>query len=150
MANFKIGLDVETWIRDCWLLERYSQPFRACSVLLNTGGKFDFDAVSTDDQIIANISTSNLKTAGGKNGIGKIHKLRADMLFLTMANAATRLIVLTEKDMAEFWWTEKERGRVPIGIEIVHAEIPASLRAQLEKAKEIASLEVTPKKSTNS
>ena len=60
---------------------------------IRSGGVFDFDAVSEDRSIVATISTSGSKTSGGKNAVGKILKLRSDMLFLTMVEAERRIIV---------------------------------------------------------
>jgi hypothetical protein len=50
---------------------------------LKFGGVFDFDAASGDKTIVATISTSEAKTPGGKYAVGKMLKLRSDMLFLT-------------------------------------------------------------------
>jgi hypothetical protein len=51
---------------------------------IRSGGVFDFDAVSGDKSIVATISTSGAKTSGGKYAVGKILKIRSDMLFLMM------------------------------------------------------------------
>jgi hypothetical protein len=80
---------------------------------------FDFDAVSENRSIVATISTSGSKTAGGKHAAGEILKLRSDMLFLTMVEAKRRLIVLTERDMCDKCEREAAVGRVPPEIEFV-------------------------------
>lgn len=49
--------------------------------------------------MVATISTSGSKTSGGKHAVGKILKIRSDMLFLTMIEEKRRLVVLTERDM---------------------------------------------------
>ena len=72
-------------------------------------------------------------------------KIRADMLFLTMADAAKRLVVLTEQDMYERCLEERASGRVPPEIEFLIAAIPSELRARLQKSKAISSAEVKPK-----
>jgi hypothetical protein len=72
---------------------------------------FDFDAVCGDKSIAATISTSGAKTSGGKHAVGKIQKLRSDMLFLTMIEAKQRLVVLTERDMYELFLKEAAGGR---------------------------------------
>jgi hypothetical protein len=101
--------------------------------------------VSDDDKIVATISTSNSFTAGGKHAVGKLMKLRSDMLFLTMAEAERRVIVLTERDMYERCIAEKDGGRVPPEIEFVLAQIPEELRLRLQKAKAASSKEVSPR-----
>lgn len=124
--------------------QKFGQQFRRERLRLSSGGVFDFDAVSADDRIVASISTSGGKTSGGKPGVGKLQKLRADMLFLTMVAADKRLIVLTERDMYEVCLKEHQGGRVPLGIEFYLAELPAELAATLRDAKEQASREVRP------
>lgn len=146
MANSKIQIEIENWIRTNSLPEMYHQRFFPMHLRLETGGYFDFDAVSEDSSIVANISTSNSVTASGKNASAKIQKLRSDMLFLIMTTVKTRLIVLTEKDMYDFCSQEKLNGRVPSGIDFVHVEIPSALKELLQKAKKSASEEVSPKK----
>jgi len=66
--------------------------------------------VSGDKNIVATISTSGAKTSGGKYAVGKILKIRSDMLFLTMVEAKRRVVVLTEQDMYEQCLKEKEGG----------------------------------------
>jgi hypothetical protein len=123
----------------------FGTRFRRERLTLRSGGKFDFDAVSDDDRIVATISTSNSFTAGGKHAVGKLMKLRSDMLFLSMAEAERRVIVLTESDMYERCIAEKNGGRVPREVEFVLAQIPNELRLRLQSAKAASSKEVSPK-----
>jgi len=145
MADTRVQLEVEDWVRTTWMLEEFGQKFRRERLPLRSGGKFDFDAVSADEKIIATISTSSSLTSGGKHGVGKMMKLRSDMLFLIMAAAERRLVVLTEDDMYKRCLAEADGGRVPPEIEFVLAAIPDDLRAKLEKAKAKSSAEVSPK-----
>ena len=112
---------------------------------LRSGGVFDFDTVSEDRSIVATISTSGAKTAGGKHAVGKTLKLRSDMLFLTMVAAKRRVIVLTERDMCDQSEKEYAGGRVPPEIEFVCAVIPDELRARLIEGRERASGESSRK-----
>ena len=145
MADTRVQLEVEDWVRREWLPTKFNQQFRRERLRLSAGGVFDFDAVSSDNTIVANISTSSGITSGGKNPSGKIQKLRADMLFLLMVKAEKRLIVLTEKGMYDLCLKEKSNGRVPLEIEFVLVEIPEMLAASLHNAKSIASKEVSPR-----
>ena len=145
MADTRIQLEVEDWVRTVWMRERFGQKFRRERLPLRSGGKFDFDAVSADEKVIATISTSSSLTSGGKHGVGKMMKLRSDMLFLIMAAAERRLVVLTEADMYKRCLAEVEGGRVPPEVEFVLAAIPAELRTRLEQAKAKSSAEVSPK-----
>ena len=146
MADTRIPLEAEDWIRQEWLPQKYGQSFRRERLRLDAGGVFDFDAVSADNFIVASISTSSASTSGGKRGAGKLKKLQADMLFLIMAKAQKRMIVLTERDMYQLCQKEKSDGRVPLSIEFVHAELPDDLAIRLRGAKETASREVSPSK----
>ncbi|MFN8434321.1 MAG: hypothetical protein U0V18_09880 [Anaerolineales bacterium] len=145
MADTRVQLEVEDWVRREWLPSKFEQVFRRERLRLNSGGVFDFDAVSSDNTIVANISTSSGITSGGKNPSGKIQKLRADMLFLLMVETDSRLIVLTEKSMYDLCLKEKSNGRVPHGIEFVLVELPEALSKSLHDAKSIASKEVAPR-----
>lgn len=146
MADSRIQLEIEKWIRDNFLPQKYHQQFTPRRLQLNTEGFFDFDAVSADDTIVANISTSSYKTSGGKNGSGKIQKIRSDMLFLLMVPAKKRLIVFSEEDMFDYFMKEKQKGRVPNEVELIYSPIPENLRSYLLDAKKIAAHEVSPMK----
>ncbi|HUH96701.1 MAG TPA: hypothetical protein VLZ89_05040 [Anaerolineales bacterium] len=144
MADTRIQLEAEDWVRREWLPEQYGQKFRRERLRLTSGGVFDFDAVSLDDSIVVSISTSGASTSSGKGGVGKLMKLRADMLFLNLAEAKKRIIALTEHDMYELCQKEKRAGRVPLNIDFVYAELPANLATRLKEARKIASSEVSP------
>lgn len=141
MADTRPQLEVEDWVRRNWMASEFGMKFSRERLPLRSGGVFDFDAVSEDRSVVATISTSGSKTSGGKHGVGKMLKLRSDMLFLTMVVAKRRLIVLTEKDMFDQCEKEAAGGRVPPEIEFACAEIPTDLRARLVEARNKASIE---------
>lgn len=141
MADARIQLEVEDWVRRNWLPAQFGQRFSRERLKLRSGGVFDFDAVSDDHSIVATISTSASKTAGGKHAVGKILKLRSDMLFLTLVEAKRRVIVLTEQDMHVQCGKEATGGRVPPEIEFACAPIPEEMRTRLVTARLIASRE---------
>jgi hypothetical protein len=112
---------------------------------LSSGGEFEFDGVSQDGSIVACISTSKHKTSGGNNGMGKWFKLRSDMLYLLEAlGVERRLLILTEPCMFRHYQAELARGRVPRGVEVALADIPADLRERLSASRDRASSEVRP------
>ncbi|MDE0478982.1 MAG: hypothetical protein OXI13_05065, partial [Gammaproteobacteria bacterium] len=110
MAKSKTNVAVEVWITEEWLPEHIGKDlsFSKTKLPLTSGGEFEFDAVSNDAHIIANISTSALKTARGKYGSGKVQKIRSDIYFLLLARATRKLMVLSEQDMYDWWIKEKE------------------------------------------
>lgn len=144
MADTRTQAQVANWVRDHWMPRKFGQGFRQERILLSSGGKFRFSAVSADGRIVASISTSGGKTSSGKLGVGKLQKLRSDMLFLTMASAKRRLLILTQADMYEVCLKEVQRGRVPGGIEFHLAALPTELVRKLNRARERASREVQP------
>jgi hypothetical protein len=135
MADTRIQIEVEDWVRRNWMPAHFGKKFFRERLKVRSGGVFDFDAVSEDCSIVGTISTSGSKTSGMKNAVGKILKLRSDMLFLTMVEAERRVIVLTEQDMFDQCKKESAGGRVPPEIEFVCAEIPDELRARLIAAR---------------
>jgi hypothetical protein len=144
MADTRVQLEVEDWVRRDWMSQRFGQQFARERVRLSPGGVCDFDAVSADRKIVAAISTSGAITASGKHAVGKMLKIRSDMYFLLLAGADRRIVVLTEKDMHERCMKEAQGGRVPSSIEFVRAEIPVELETRLRASRRTASDEVLP------
>jgi len=145
MADTRVQTEVETWIRSNWMPHKFGRTFGRKSLVLSPGGEYSFDAVSEDKSIVAAISTSGARTSSGKNGVGKMLKIRSDMYFLLLADAENRMVVLTEADMFELCQKEKQNGRVPNTIEFVLAEIPNELVERLKHARQKASSEVSPR-----
>ncbi|SPJ17886.1 Putative cytosolic signal transduction protein (fragment) [Burkholderiales bacterium] len=78
--------------------------------------------------------------------MGKILKIRSDMLFLLLLKDVERhLVVLTENDMYDRCLKERDSGRVPREIEFAYAEIPQDLQQLLVTARAASSTEVSPK-----
>jgi hypothetical protein len=149
VADTSFQLEIEDWVRREWMVSQFAEPFYRERVQLNTGGVFDFDAVNKDKSVVASISTSGAKTAGGKYAVGKMLKIRSDMLFLTMAaNVKRRLVILTEEDMYDQCCRDKDKGRIPHGIEFFCVELPPDYRVKLKEAREKASREVSPKQNS--
>lgn len=144
MADTRVQLEVEDWVRRVWMPEHLGQTFSRERLPLSSGGVFDFDGVSADGSIAATISTSGGKTASGKHAVGKLNKIRSDMLFLLLAGVERRLVVLTEPDMFDVCQKEIASGRVPSSIEFFLTEIPVALRERLTSARAAASKEVSP------
>lgn len=144
MADTRVQVAVEDWVRREWMAGEYGQRFARERVSLRSGGVFDFDAVSTDGKIVANISTSGARTARGKHAVGKMLKVRSDIYFLLLAHGERKLMLLTEEDMFKRWSKELENGRVPDAITFVHVRIPRELDEQLKAARSRASREVSP------
>ena len=144
MADTRVQLEIEDWVRRHWMRREYGQEFSRERLRLSPGGVFDFDAVSQDKTCAATISTSGARTASGKLGVGKKMKIRSDIYFLLLSEVARKIVVFTERDMYDEWLKEREAGRVPADIEFAQLELPQELRAKLGAARKTASEEVTP------
>lgn len=149
MADTRCQLECEDWVRQDWMPQRFGQQFHRGRVRLTSGGFYDFDAVSADGTTVATISTSGARTSGGKLAVGKLMKLRSDMLFLLLAAPKRAAVILTERDMYDLCEKEKEGGRVSRNIEFHHAPLPQDLAARLKIARQVSSEEVSPKRAPN-
>lgn len=145
MADTRCQAECEDWVRQEWMPGRFGQQFRRDRVRLISGGVYAFDAVSADGTMLATISTSNAKTSGGKLAVGKLMKLRSDMLFLTLAEPKKAMVILTERDMYDLCEKERESGRTPREIVFAHVPLPPELAAKLKLAKKVSSDEVSPR-----
>ncbi|MGO9145632.1 MAG: hypothetical protein ACLQDF_04620 [Desulfomonilia bacterium] len=145
MADTSIQKIVETWVRDHVLAKKYGCQFSERHLSLSWGGKFKFDAVSEDSQIVANISSSPGKTNNGRSASGKIHKIKSDTLYLTNAIGPTmRIQVFTEQSMADHFTKEAQNGRYPGDVVLLTVELPVFIQAQVVKVRKVAVNEVTP------
>lgn len=52
MADTRVQLDVEDWLRRNWMPTQYGTSFFRERLRLRSGGVFDFDAVSADHSIV--------------------------------------------------------------------------------------------------
>ena len=66
MADTRVQLEVEEWIRAEWLPEHLGHSFDRERVPLTSGGEHSFAAVSRDRRTVATISTGKATTAGGE------------------------------------------------------------------------------------
>lgn len=115
----------------------YRHAFAKRPLKLIAGGEFEFDAVSADGSIAVAISTAGGRTTGGKIPAGKLHKLRADVLFLLMAKGVKRrVLLLTDERMHELVCKERHSGRLPRNIEVeLVSDLPRRLAAALATAR---------------
>ena len=145
MADTRTQRTAEQWIRDTWLPGVLQQTFRKQRVRLTPGGEFEFDAVSRDRRVIVTVSTSRHHTSSGGRGAGKLNKIRSDILFLTLAKARRRIVVLTESDMFRTCQSQKTAGRLPSSVEFLLAKIPVGLASRLRRARRRSAREVSPR-----
>lgn len=152
MADTSAQKKAELWVTGHFLPQRFDGiTFSEQTVPLVWGGEFAFDAVSNDQSIIGLISTSAAKTSGGKQATSKIQKLKCDTLYLMNVSVPCRkLLVFSERSMLEFFQKDITKGRFPNNIELLHAELPAEILAEVHAARRVAQQEVLPSGSNNS
>ena len=104
--------DVENWIRNEFLSNKYHQAFAKRKLGIQSGGEFECDAVSEDGKIVCFISTSVNTTTGENPGLAKI---RSDAFWAGSLSEKPQEIVFafTDKSMVELIKQEKENGRFP-------------------------------------
>ena len=134
---------VEPYVRTA-LAKAFGVPFDSKVITLTTGGTHEFDAVSGDGSIVAGIKSLSGKTARGRVPDGKIKNALAELYFLVLASATTRLLVLTDPEFYEIM-TAKLAGRLAPGITIKLIELPPDIQARVREVQKRASDEVSPR-----
>ena len=110
------------WVR-AGLGSRYTSPFEKATVVLRTGGTRTFNGVSADQRVVGTTTTSSGPTPGGKKPVGKGSAI-AELYYLTLARAETRLLVVTEPAFIKLLDRELH-GALDPGVELVHVPLPA-------------------------
>ncbi len=130
---------VEPFVRR-WLEKRYGQEFqtRELPVGRKSNGEeavYEFDAVSSDGAVAANISTA------GELKAGQLYKLFYDAYMLHRASATKKLLILTERKVAE----DLERrgdGKLPADVETVVCELKGQALKAARSARRSARAEM--------
>jgi hypothetical protein len=143
MADTSAQKKAAEWVRNEWLKNKFGKLFEKKKCRLNTGAEVEFNAVSQDGGIIAFISTSTPLVPKGSVGRGKLSKVRADTLFLSMAEGnLERLLIYTDEEMMNLVTGEYRAGRLPRNIKVLHAPLPEFLQAEVSESRKNASDEL--------
>jgi hypothetical protein len=127
MANSTIATkDVENWIRNEFLPNKYGQAFAKRKLGVQSGAEIEFDAVSEDGTIICIISTSSVKTADGQFDTSALADVREKALWTISLNEKPETIVFacTDKSMLDLVKKEKDKGRFPKQIKTLLVKLP--------------------------
>jgi hypothetical protein len=127
-------LEAEDYIRKEALPKIYGQKFRRERMKLSTGGYYDFDAVSDDEQILCCISTSVGETGGGNSAISKLFKMKAELLSMLLAGQKKMVMAFSNKQMAGLLQNEQDQGRIPLEVEIHVVSLPENMLSGLNEA----------------
>lgn len=110
---------------------------------LTTGGRHEFDAVSADFQIVASIKATSGKTARGKIPSGKFNNAIAELYYLSLVEAPTRLLVLTFPPFRDMLAAKVHGALVP-GVELECVPFPDDMQGEVDRVLAAASKEVSP------
>ncbi len=145
MANTQILKEkVEPYVRK-WLSELFGDSFHPKFLILSRvqgpAGTHEFDAVSSDEKIVAGIISSGGKTSSGKNPSGKLTKAVAEIYYLSLVDAEKKLLVLTDAEFSSIL-NSKMEGRLVEGVKILHCPLPKEMASEVAKMRAEASKEV--------
>ena len=144
MADTSAQKRAADWVRNKWLKDKFGKLFEKKTCRLNTGAEVEFNAVSQDGEIIAFISTSTPLVPKGSVGRGKLSKVRADALFLSMTEGnLERLLIYTDQEMTNLVAGEHRVGRLPENITVLYAALPANIQTEVSASRKKASEELS-------
>lgn len=131
---------VEEYVRGR-LAEEYGVPFASRILTLSTGGTHEFDAVSEDGAVVTSIKAAGGKTSGGRLPSGKVKSAVAELYYLCLVPAPTRMLVLVSREFHEILSRCLE-GRLAPGIALKLIELPEEMQSEVDRIRRVASLEV--------
>ena len=101
-----------------------------------------FDAVSEDNTIVASIKSHSWLTSGGNLPSGKIGQIYQSLYFLSLVDAKTKLLILTDREACEGFLTVSN-GKVAEDIKIKFYPLPPELELSVKKVCQKASQEMS-------
>lgn len=100
-----------------------------------------FDAVSEDKTIIASIKSHSWLTSGGKLPSGKIAQIYQSLYLLSLVDATTKLLILTDWETYEGFLAVSD-GKVADDIQIKFHPLSPKLQQLVKKVRRKASQEM--------
>ena len=100
-----------------------------------------FDAVSEDNSIVASIKSHSWLTSGGRSPAGKIGQIYESLYFLSLVDAKTKLLVLTDRATNEGFLVKSD-GKIAEDVEIKLYPLPSELKELVNKVRQRASQEM--------
>lgn len=138
--------NVEEYVRQ-ELERQFGQPFGKLHMPIDQRSDglpatHEFDAVSADGQIVADIKSSTGKTSSGKYPSGKVAVAYKDLYFLSLVKAKRRILVLTDPDFYEIFESNSD-GKLMPGLELMLVPLPPELQRQAQLVHQAASQEMS-------
>ncbi len=142
MANTSyLRYTVEPWVRN-ELRNRYGRQFDARCLTLSSGGTHEFDAVSDDGNVVASIKANSGLTSGGNYPTGKVATCLNEVYYLTLVDARTRLLILTNSEFHEIF-QRATAGKIAPGIDVVLVPLPREMQGTVDEVTRLASQEMS-------
>jgi hypothetical protein len=143
VANTRyLTIQVEDYVRQR-LEDVHGSTFSKQMLPLNTGGSHEFDAVSDDGRIVASIKAASGRTKTGKYPSGKVNGCLAELYYLSLVDATTRILILTAPGFHEIL-VKKVEGALAPGISIELIQLPSGMQVDVDRVVAEASREVSP------
>jgi hypothetical protein len=101
-----------------------------------------FDAVSEDNTIVASIKSHSWLTSGGKSPAGKIGQIYQSLYLLSLIDAKTKLLILTDREAYEGFLIVSD-GKVAEDIRIKLCQLSPELELDVRKVHQRASQEMS-------
>ena len=121
---------------------KFEVAFASKELRLTTGGSHEFDAVSTDDRIVASIKSASDKTSNGKYPAGKIKDAEAELYYLTLVSAHSKSLVLTDPQFFERM-KNRLKGKLPQNIKLRLIPLSSEMQEQVDIVRKKASDEMS-------
>jgi hypothetical protein len=102
----------------------------------------NFDAVCEDNTIVASIKSHSWLTSGGNLPSGKIGQIYQSLYFLSLVDAKTKLLILTNREAYEGFLRVSD-GKVAEGIDIKFYRPSPKLQLRVKKVQQKASQEMS-------
>ena len=124
-----------------WLGSQFPEhEFRGRSLLLRSGKKLNFDAVSDDGSIVAAILSNRFKTRTGNENTGAVRKALLDICYLlAVPGDPTRLMVFTDTEFRDLVARRDRLGDGSIRMEV--CPLPSDLETGRQAVLDDASRE---------
>ncbi len=143
LANTKyLKTVVEQYVRHV-MTERHGQAFTAVFLPLRPGGKHEFDAVSRDRSIVVSVNSASGLTSDGRVPSGKIKDCLAELYFLSLVEAPTRILVLTTPAFHDIF-AKMTVGKIVEGVVVECVPLPPEMQEEVDLVVGLASAEVSP------
>lgn len=133
---------VRKWLEDSYPGHTFTEkPLPLRRKRDGTYAVHQFDAVAEDNSIVASIKSHSWLTSGGKRPAGKIGEIYQSLYLLSLVDARTKLLVLTDRETYEGFSIVSD-GKIADDIEVRLCRLSPELELVVRHMHEHASKEM--------